>query len=316
MNYFLVMNPGSHSGRSSRRFDRLEQLLLKAGIPYDSEMTASMDDARALSRMANEKGYDAIVAVGGDGTINGVINGFYDEEGNRISRARFGVIYTGTSPDFCRSYGIPLRHEEAVARLMDPETIQIPVGRIRLQLRQSAGEAGEGTKEMVRYFGCCANIGLGAELARRANGGIRKYLGDFSGTLLSLLITLVRYRPGTVSFSIDGKERTVRRMVNMSVGLTPYIASGIRMANSNAGKAGMFYLMTVKDLHAARVIPLLRKVYSGRPFANTPYLEVTWCRELAMDAPQVIQEVEFDGDPAGFLPCRITLATDHLDLIR
>ena len=77
-------------------------------------MTECLHDAYLLSKNANNEGYDVIVAVGGDGTINKVLNGFYDDQGKRISRSRFAVIYTGTSPDFCKSYGIPLDIERAV----------------------------------------------------------------------------------------------------------------------------------------------------------------------------------------------------------
>jgi diacylglycerol kinase family enzyme len=315
MKYFLIMNPGSHSGRSRRRFQRLQQMLQAAAIDHDSGETRNMGDARRLSRMANEKEYEGVIAVGGDGTINGVINGFFDEEGNRISRARFGVIYTGTSPDFCKSYGIPLRHEEAVERLNEPKTIRIPVGRIRLQVREPSEENANEGREVVRYFGCCANIGLGAELARRANGGIRKYLGDFAGTLVSLLVSLKNYKVGTQTCIIDGKMKEIPRMLNMSIGLTRHIASGIKMPIERNEEMDGFYLMTVKNLTPGSVIPLLWKVYSGRPFTNGSYLDVAWGRKVIFDGKASDMEVEFDGDPAGYLPCSIGLAKEPLDLI-
>jgi diacylglycerol kinase family enzyme len=291
-------------------------LLLKdAGIDYEFGETKTLNDACILSAEANRKGYDAVVAVGGDGTINGVINGFYDQAGRRVSKAKFGVIYTGTSPDFCKSYGIPLKPDRAVARLANPHVISIPIGKITLREGLLSGPDPAEDHEMIKYFGCCANIGLGAALARRANGGIRRVFGDFAGTFVSLLLTLAKFRPSDFPCIIDGREETIATMYNMSVGLTPYIASGIKLSREVAGKNGAFYLMTVRNLKLSQVIPLLKKVYSGNAFENCNYLTISWCREIMCEMNDRNPEVEFDGDPAGYLPCRIEMAKDKLDLI-
>lgn len=315
MKYFLVLNPGSHSGKSRKTFDRLFQLLNTAGIEFEYQITRSLDDAQRISKEMNGEGYDAIIAVGGDGTINGVINGFYDQQGKRRSATKFGVIYTGTSPDFCRSYNIPIKLEEAIERLADPNVINIPVGRITLSNNGAAESKKDTQTEEVRYFACCANIGLGAALARRANGGIRKIFGDFTGTFISLIYSLLTYRANDFFRSIDGNEEKIKKMVNTSVGLTPFIASGIKLGDYPEKTPRSFYCMTVKELKIKHVIPLIRKVYSGKPFKNTPYLDITWCREIEFDENVKNPEVEYDGDPAGHLPCRIDLAQDSLELI-
>jgi diacylglycerol kinase family enzyme len=315
MKYFLVLNPGSHAGKSRKMFDRLFALLTASALDFDYQVTRTLDDARRLSKEANEKGYDAVVAVGGDGTINGVINGFYDSQGKRISKAKFGVIYTGTSPDFCKSYNIPLALEEAVSRLANPRVIPVPIGRITLSENRPSDNGDPSLYGVVRYFACCANIGLGAALARRANGGIRNVLGDFAGTLVSLIVTLAGYQANNFIRIIDGKEEKVERMVNTSVGLTPFIASGIKMGFETAGIKDRFYCMTVRDLKWWQVFPLLKKVYSGKPFADSNYLTISWCREVEFGKNDRNPEVEFDGDPAGFLPCKIEIACENLDLI-
>ena len=68
--------------------------------------------------------------MGGDGTINSVLNGFFDDKGNRISDSRMGVIYTGTSPDFCKSYNIPLNLDETVDTLVAQKCRKIKVGKV------------------------------------------------------------------------------------------------------------------------------------------------------------------------------------------
>ncbi|HDS09916.1 MAG TPA: diacylglycerol kinase, partial [Firmicutes bacterium] len=110
LKYYFIMNPGSRGGSSRRKFKKVFEILDKEKISYQHTITTSLQEIYDLSRKANSDGYDVIAAVGGDGTINEVISGFFKEGGTRISKAKLGVIYTGTSPDFCRSYGIPYKN--------------------------------------------------------------------------------------------------------------------------------------------------------------------------------------------------------------
>lgn len=281
----------------------------ESGIDYQYHITKSLHDAYKVSKEANTKNFDAIIAVGGDGTINAVLNGFYNDKGYRISSSKFGIIYTGTSPDFCKSYHIPLKLEQAVKDIISCKTIKIRIARIMLSSEAS------GKISQTRFFACCANVGLGAELARRANSGMRKYFGDFLGTFISLILTLVKFKSNDFTLRIDGENKTIKNGINLSLGLTKYIASGIKVNFDTQNHKDQFYLMTAQNLTFSRIIPLLKKVYSGKSFKNTDYLSLSYCKQIEIFSNDQNPEVEFDGDPAGFLPCTIELAKEALDLI-
>jgi len=304
---FLIMNPGSHSGRSQKSFDQIIRLMSQSGADFDFRQTVSLEDARLLSRQASLNGYKIVVAVGGDGTINAVVNGFYTPDGRRLSEAKFGVIYTGTSPDFNRSYNIPVEIDEAVDAILSGKDLTIPIGRI------SFGSPNPDFPN-VRYFVCCANIGLGAMLARQANSGIRRKLGDFWGTLLSLMGLLIRFKTFPAICTENGCEVLLEKLTNLSIGITPYIASGIRVPVHFASLEREFYRMTVHHLNLFRIVPLLRKVYSGKPFENGKYLSLEYSQKVQLSSTVPV-EVEADGDPVGLLPCGISFAADNLQLI-
>ena len=82
MRYFLIFNPGSRGGKSRKKLDYILETLDKSNINYNYEITKSLEDAYQLSVQANKKDYDIIVAIGGDGTINNVLNGFFDSAGH------------------------------------------------------------------------------------------------------------------------------------------------------------------------------------------------------------------------------------------
>lgn len=310
MRYFFVFNPGSRNGKSEDLISRLRSLLNAKNIQYEYGITQSLDDAQALSRKANLSAYDVVVAVGGDGTINKVLNGFYDDRGSKLSKAKMGVVYTGTSPDFCKSYNIPYRClERAVDVLLAGNVTKIQVGKILL-----FGNAHSDDATITRYFSCCANIGLGAAVARYANSGIRKKAGDFLGTLTALVKAFKNYRPQDLSVSLDGTKTALTRIINLSVGKTFHIASGIKVNNTLSRGDSRFYVLTARNIGWLNVPYCLRTIYSGRSISNSDIVRLDYAKRIEISGGHG-NEVEFDGDPQGFLPCSIEMASDELELI-
>ncbi|MBN2280802.1 MAG: diacylglycerol kinase [Candidatus Marinimicrobia bacterium] len=310
MKFFLVMNPGSRSGKSKKLFQKIFDFLENQAVDYDYKITSSLDSAREYSVAANQKKYDAIIAVGGDGTINKVVNGFFDDKGRRISTAKLGVLYTGTSPDFCKSYDLPWKDiDVALEVLVRGNFRKINIGRIVLHEKLNS------PLPVVRYFACCANLGLGATLARGANNGIRKYIGDNAGTFLSLLKTLATYRPNQFRIKVDGRNMETDSLHNLSVGLTKYIASGIKVAHDLPLTGKNFYILMIKNMQLKNLPEVFQKIYSGKKIINNQVVSLDYINEIEIDENKQNPEVEFDGDPHGYLPCKIELSQDQLELI-
>lgn len=309
MKYFFIFNPGSRNGKSKDSIFRIRDLLSERKVDYEYGITESLQDAYRLSKKANESAYDVIVAVGGDGTINKVLNGFYDDNGSRISGAKMGVIYTGTSPDFCKSYRVPYKQiNGAINVLLKGNTAGIQVGKIILTNETRSGS-------VTRYFSCCVNVGLGASAARYANSGIRRIAGDHLGTFSSLLKAFMNYRPIELSVSFDGKKELIPKLYNLSIGKTFYIASGIKVNNALDPGDNMFYALTVRDVSWSKVLYCAKAIYSGKQISNNETVNLKYSKNVEIFSDGSPVEIEFDGDPQGFLPCRIEMAKDKLELI-
>jgi YegS/Rv2252/BmrU family lipid kinase len=305
---FFVLNPGAGGGRSERMFSKIVATFEHHGSSCETGVTRCLDEAYHLASDACERGYDTIVAVGGDGTINRVMNGLYTPDGNLQSESRFGVIHTGTSPDFCKSYGIPGEIEAACERILGGKTKPVSIGMVRFE--------NTAFKNRTVFFGCCANIGLGAHLAKTANSGIRTVIGDVAGTFVSLLVVLVRYRSNRLSVTIDGKERILDSVINVSIGKTNYIASGIRVAHDLTEDDDRLYSLAVHHLRLTSLPECLVTLYRGKKISNNSIFDFTTGREFHLHAFGKKVTVEFDGDPAGYLPCTIRTAPQQLPLLR
>lgn len=308
MKYFLIINPASKSGKSKNKIEKLLEILSAKNIEYKHIYTTSLESAYDLSVMANSENYDVITAVGGDGTINRVINGFYDKDGRRISNSKFAVIYTGTSPDFCKSYKIPIKLEKAIETMLKGNMREIPIGKINHSTNNI-----EDNK--INFFACCANIGIGPLLAEKANGGIRKYLGDLLGTFISLIMILIKFKPSDYLVKIDGAEKKIKKVYNISVGITQYIASGIKINNELTTNDNRFYGVFAKNLKIGNWLQLIRKIYSGKKFENNNVLSLDYFEKIEVLKSSGNNELEFDGDSEGFIPCSISYANDKLPLI-
>ncbi len=299
----LLANPHSGGGRARKKLDRLISELEKGGVRPEVTLIRSLGEATVLSRRENLEGRALIVAVGGDGTINRVMNGFFDESGKRLSSARLGIVHVGGSPDFCRSYAIPTDVPAAAQALLEGYSRPVRVGRV---VFQDGGRA---------IFGCCANAGLGAEVARFANSGIRRRVGDFLGTFLSLLRALHRLSPRTVLVEMDGVAKEFHAVANVAVGRTRYVASGLQVNHTLDALDPRLYMLALTNFSWRRLPHIVRAIYSGRPLTASPCLSLHYARSirlLPLDGPL---ELEFDGDPAGRCPCTIQTAPDTLDII-
>jgi diacylglycerol kinase family enzyme len=313
------MNPGSKGGKSKKSFNKIFDAFNKAKIDYDYKYTYELEDAYTFSVEANKATYNVIVAVGGDGTISSVLNGFFDLKGELISNAKMGVINTGTSPDFCKSYNIPIKTDEAIKTIIANYSRQIYIGKLFCSTENdrnlNASDASEIKSPKIKYFGCCANIGLGATLARKANNGIRKYLGDTLGTFISLIGTVIVYKANDFIVKKDEKKQTISNLYNLSVGRTKFIASGIKVHNKISYSEKGFYCLTAKQINLFNLPNSIKKVYSGKEFNNSKSLSLDYCNKIEVFGNYKNPEIELDGDPIGYLPCKIETSIDKLDLI-
>ncbi len=249
-------------------------------------------------------GADVDVAVGGDGTINRVLNGLLGPEEN-AARCTMGVLYSGTSPDFCRFHGIPTDPENAVRTLLAGNSSPVDICRIRYR--------GSDGKESLRYFGCSANIGLGPGIAGRANR-YRKYLGDFLGTLLATVIAAIKLRPPSCRLQIDGEQINLDSVINITIGKNPYLASGLKLNLDISENDGRIFVFAAPGVGKISFFSLLPKVYSGSVVKDKRFV-LRWASPVSLQFEPADTEIEFDGDPAGFCPVEVELVPGAIRLI-
>ncbi len=316
MRLSLVCNPTAQSGRGKLLWSSIESALRVAGISYEMRVSEYAGHAVVLARDAARRA-ETVVAVGGDGTINEVLCGLMT---SGVDKPRMGVIYTGTSPDVCRYHKIPARDvTAAVALLARNNTVDVDVGRISYLKASNPARrlpVCEGDADVeTSYFLCSVNLGVGARVATGANLGLRRYFGDFLGTLLSSIHAVLTYGGGDFEYFADNQMQRANNVLNLTVGKNPYIASGLRIPADIREHDGQLYLFVMNNLGRFRALAVLPKLYSGSITQDSRFA-VQYLKEFQCDYVAEAPDVEFDGDHRGYLPCSISVAPRALRLVR
>ena len=277
--FLVLLNPLSHGGRCGRRLAKLQGLL------PEGEFVVIGDIAEAWRRAREASGYEAVVACGGDGTVNAVAAGVLENPDPAI---KFGVIYEGISPDFCREHGIPTNAEAAIDVLRNGEVREIPV-------LAANGEP----------FFCSMNLGMGAAVAASANR-LRPKLGDFLGTFWSVFREVMRGR----RYDIEVNGETIRGVAHMLVTRMPRVAGGLKVVLPPlaAGEYALWFMRGVSRLGALKCI---WKMYCGKACGEVRVLlgKTTFASAASLS-------VEYDGDPHGEMPVAVSLAPRPLRLMK
>ena len=114
---------------------------------------------------------------------------------------------------------------------------------------------------------------------------------------------------------MDSKIIEYFNVTNLSVGITNFIASGIKVHRDEKIGNGNFYILKTGSVRLTNIHKLFKGIYSGKEFVNTPLLSIEYARRIEIYKNKIHPDVEFDGDPAGYLPCSIEMAKDKLPII-
>ena len=152
----LILNPASAAGRTGRRWSAIAELARLSGLDFEAVKTARPGDATEIARRAVRESRPLVVAVGGDGTRNEVVNGFFEGRHPIPTSSTLGLVQVGTGGDTRRTLGIPVDIEAAIRVLITGRPRQVDVGRVTRGLN-------------IWHFVNIAEAGIRADVSARAN---------------------------------------------------------------------------------------------------------------------------------------------------
>jgi YegS/Rv2252/BmrU family lipid kinase len=298
----VIVNPRSQGGAAGQNWPHLADRIRRE-VPFEEALTTGPGDATRLAREAVKGGADRVVALGGDGTINEVVNGFFEAGAPIAPAAAFGILPYGTGGDFRKTVGVPKDFGEAVALLARDKRRTIDVGRL-----DHAG----GT----RMFANIASFGMSGVVDRLVNQSKKRF-----GKLSFMLATargMLQYDNQRVRITFDGVAADAVEMTVNTVAVAngQYFGGGMRIAPDAELDDGYFDVVAIGDVGFAGFVLKSRRIYAGTHLSmkEVSHRRAKVVRAEASD-PGAVVEIDLDGETPGFLPATFTVVPRALSVV-
>jgi diacylglycerol kinase (ATP) len=280
---FLV-NPASDNGATGKRWPELAHRAARLGLSGETLFSERPGHLIELARSAVDGGATLVVAVGGDGTMNEVVNGIAGRD------VDFATIPIGTGMDFGRTYGIPTKFEDAVRVALDGAPRTIDAGRV--SYRTWGGDNAE------RWFANVGSVGMSGAVAQRANG-MSKALGGKVTFFYALTRVFFEWDNTEVTVKFDGGERR-GKMHDVIVANGVWHGGGMKLAPDARSDDGAFDVVLIGDVGKVDFLTTAPKLYKGKHVAH-PMVEVVRAARVEVDAAEHLP-IELDGEQVGTTP--------------
>lgn len=280
--YKIIVNPTSGRGMGEESYPRIDAELKEYGLDYEMCRTKSQGHAIHLAKEAAADGFDVVVAAGGDGTLNEVLNGLMRTGNHREQRPALSVIPIGRGNDFCFGVDIPMEIEAVIQLLAGGECRRIDVGFVK------GGDYPEG-----RYFGNGVGIGFDAVVGFEALK--LEKLGGFPSYIVAALKTiLLYYQAPMVKIEMNGRTHTQPALM-VSVMNGRRLGGGFLMAPEGKMDDGQFDLVIAGQVSRPGILGLLPRFMMGTQ-ADHPAITTDRMEKIKVSAIDGALPAHADGE--------------------
>ena len=304
MEWFVIVNPNAGKRKGEKDWLEIAAQLTAAGIVYDSVFTEHRGHAVDLTRKYVENGYRNIIVVGGDGTLNEVVNGIFTQAHIPADKITLAMIPVGTGNDWCRMYNIPGDYKQAIKLITKRKIFTQDTGTIKYI--STEGE------EKTRYFINMAGMGFDALVTKKTNK--QKELGKSNpmSYVVNILSSLFVYTSTKVTILLDS-EKIISDIFSMSVGICQYNGGGMKQAPDALPDDGLFDLTLIKPIGKFKIIRNIIKLFDGS-FTRLPEVSTFRSSKIIIHSePPMFMEA--DGESLGHTPFVFNILRQSLNVV-
>lgn len=287
--YLFIVNPNAAKGKAGKDWLHIERLIRKKDIHYKAVLTAGPGDAISVVEEELSLGYKCLVVVGGDGTVNEVVNGIFYQGIVPPEEISLGIIPVGTGNDWARYYGIPKKYKKALEHVFSPEAHYQDVGKLTHTING---------KPTIHYFANIAGFGFDALVVKATNDmqerGNRMAIAYF----FNLLRTAMSYRSLPMTIEING-EKIDRKIFSISIGNGKFSGGGMKQTPHAIIDDGLFDVTIYDDMSLFKIVRNVLKLYRGKILKVHGVHAYKTTRLIVQDGPELLAEVDGEIIPEG-----------------
>jgi diacylglycerol kinase (ATP) len=289
--WLIIVNPNAGARKGAKDWPKISQYLNDASLSHICVLTEHRDHANRITMEFIEKGYRNIAVVGGDGTMNEVVNGIFSQQVVPPQDITLGMIPVGTGNDWSRMFGIPFEYKGAIDLLKKGTTFLQDVGKIYYFKKE---------QPQVRYFMNIAGMGYDALVAKKANLQKEKGKGGPFSYFFFIFTGLFQYRFIEAVIEIDGQQVFKGEVFSMNVGICKYSGGGMMQVPFAVPDDGLLDITLIKKAPKWMVIRYANKLYDGT-LVNLNFVNTYKGKSVRIRATGKLY-LEADGESLGNSP--------------
>ena len=294
--WFVIVNPVAGSGRGLIDFPQISRLLRNDDIRHDAVFTEHKHHATELTVTAANQGYRRIIVIGGDGTLNEVVNGLFIQKAVEPCEILLAVIAVGTGNDWVRTFGIPQHYSEAIRAIREERSFLQDVGTVTYT---------ESHYTQTRYMANVAGLGFDAHVISTFNHlKMKGYKGGWM-YLYSILKSYFRYKSSGARIWVDDKVVFNDLMFSLAIGICKYNGGGVQQLPNALADDGLLDLTIIRPVHWWHIVFRLKKLFNGDIYQIGHVIHAQGCRVKIEAAPSI--QLETDGELMGGTPVEVNI---------
>ena len=258
-----------------------------------------------MAQRAVRESRPVVVAVGGDGTLNEVVNGFFHNGAPIPTTSKLAMVPLGTGGDFRRTLRIPPDTRNAIAVITSGLARRIDAGCVTYQ-------APDGSTA-VRHFINIADAGYGGEVVHRVNTGT-KALGGLTYKVIGLT-ALLGWKNKPMNVVIDGVTHELAKAQQVIIANCQFFGGGMRIAPSASPTDGVFDVLLIGDAGRVETIRGIGDMTAGRHLdQHNPKMELMYGKRISVTSTEKVR-IDLDGEQPGFLPALFEMQPGAIEFI-
>lgn len=301
--WMVIVNPNAGNGKGKKDWDQISSLLNSENIPFNVEFTGKKGHAINITLNAIKLGFRRIITVGGDGTLNEVLNGVFLNKICPTTDIVLSLIPVGTGNDWGRMFGIPLDYKKAIKIISGNRLMSHDVGVISYY---------NGEEKDQRYFINIAGLGFESVVVKKTNIQKDKGRGGKLIYFYNLLTSLLFYNNTKAEIVIDG-EVTHANVFSVNVGNGRYCGGGMRQTPDALPDDGLLDLTVINGMGKIEIIRNLGILYDGTILSH-PKIKGYKCRNIRITSENMMY-AEADGESLGHTPAEFSIIPMAINII-
>jgi YegS/Rv2252/BmrU family lipid kinase len=246
-----------------------------------------------------------VVAVGGDGTLNEVLNGFFRNGAPIPTSSKLAMVPLGTGGDFRRTLRIPVEPREAVEVLRSGMVRRLDAGCVTY----TTADGGPG----VRHFINIADAGLGGDVVYQMGNGTKRF-GSAAYTIAGTR-ALLGFKNKPMTVDVDGSSYELKKAQQVVVANCQFFGGGMQMAPSASPTDGVFDVVLIKNAGKIETMRGMNDIRSGKHLdKSNPKMELMYGKRISITSPQQVR-IDVDGEAVGFLPALFEIQPGAIEFI-